>query len=144
MTKCGSREAWCETLKRVMKREASFPAENLKPVLFRYNAWQASASALEQNFSKSDYFNSTGRSGASEEFESRSVRLLCGNFDKKLICIAAQKLYSECGSGFCLECFDFQKFRLNQILFSEYFLLVSYLLRSKQDGIEQLNALTRA
>lgn len=128
MTKCGNREAWCETLKRVMKREANFPAENLKPVLFRYIAWQASTSALEQNFSKSDYFNSTGRSGASEEFESRSVRLLCGNFDKKLICIAAQKLYSECSSGqgvFVWNALIF-KSRLNQILFSEYFLLVIF------------------
>ena len=88
-------------MKKVMKhgRDVTFPTENLRPVLFRYLAWQASTSGLEQNFSKSDFFNVTGKTGASDEFEARSVRLLCGDFDQNKIVEQAQKLYSECAPG---------------------------------------------
>ena len=98
MTGCGNREAWCQTLTKVMKRE-NFPTDSIAPVLWRYLAWQASTSKVEQTFSKSDFYNSTGRSGASCEFESRSVRLLSGDFDRTKTCAVAQKLYSECAPG---------------------------------------------
>lgn len=94
-TKCSSKEAWSQALGRVKKnRGQCFPVSNLEPVLWRFLSWQASTSAVEQNFSKTDYYNACGRSPATAEYESRSIRLLVSGLDVDKICEEAQKIFA--------------------------------------------------
>ena len=76
-TNCSSQEAWVHAAIKASKSRAAFcPTDNLAPVLWRYLAWQASTSAVEQGFSKCDYFNACGRTPASAEHESKTMRIL--------------------------------------------------------------------
>ena len=96
-TNCNSKEAWSEALTKVERSKGlNFPVTNLAPVLWRYLAWQASTSAVEQNFSKADFYNACGRSPASAEYESRTLRLLVAGLDVDKICRDAQVIYSVC------------------------------------------------
>ena len=79
------------------------PVDNLKPVLVRYLAYQASTSAVEQGFSKADLHQACGRTPAGPDAEHRAVRFLLTKYqsdeEQLELCKSAQALYSKVTPG---------------------------------------------
>ena len=90
---------FCETASR---SQESYPISDLAPVMYRYLAWQASTSGVEQNFAKSERMKTCGQTPASAEFEDRALRmLLCktSQVDMNDTVKKALQLYNQCHVG---------------------------------------------
>ena len=84
------------------RSQESYPISDLAPVMYRYLAWQASTSGVEQNFAKSERMKTRGQTPASAEFEDRALRmLLCktSQVDMNDTVKKALQLYSRCHVG---------------------------------------------